>query len=102
MRGSGALGATAAAARTALQERDPAAKAVAYRQDARGVDARLFPTYRRGQSCTTCALIEFGTARLRGCALFPGKLVSATGWCSAWQLRGSKPPQSIAPPQRHG
>ena len=87
MRGSGALGATP---RVPLDEKAAAAKAVAYQQDARTVDPRLFPTYRRGQSCATCALIEFGTARLRGCSLFPGKLVAATGWCSVWQLRGGK------------
>jgi hypothetical protein len=87
MRGSDAFG---AAPRTPLDEKDAAAAAVAYREDARRVDPRLSPTYRRGQSCATCALIEFGTARLRGCSLFPGKLVAATGWCRLWQLRGGK------------
>jgi hypothetical protein len=93
--GSRALGAEPGAKRTPLDEKDPAAKAVAYQQDARKVDPRLFPTYRRGQSCTTCALIEFGTAPLRGCSLFPGKLVAAAGWCTAWQLRGGKPQQPV-------
>ena len=88
--GSRALGAAPSAPRALLDEKDADAKAVAYQQDARKVDARAFPTYRPGQSCTTCALIEFGTARLRGCSLFPGKLVAATGWCSAWKLRGGK------------
>jgi hypothetical protein len=88
--GSSALGAAPGVPRTPLNEEDAAAKAVAYQQDARRVDPRLFPTYRRGQSCTTCALIEFGTARLRGCSLFPGKLVAAAGWCSVWQLRGRR------------
>jgi hypothetical protein len=78
------------APRRLLDEPDPAAKAVAYQQDARKVDPRLFPTYRRGQSCATCSLIEFGTARVRGCSLFPGKLVAAGGWCNVWQLRGGK------------
>ena len=78
------------AKRTPLEEREVAAKAVAYQQDARKVDPHLFPTYRRGQSCTTCALIEFGTAPMRGCSLFPGKLVAAAGWCNVWQLRGSR------------
>lgn len=78
------------APRTPLDEQDAAAKAVAYQQDARKVDPRLFPTYRRGQSCTTCALIEFGTAPMRGCSLFPGKLIAAAGWCNVWELRGGK------------
>jgi High potential iron-sulfur protein len=89
-RGSRALGAAPVAPRAPLDERDAAAKAVAYQQDARKVDPRVFPTYRRGQSCATCALIEFGTARLRGCSLFPGKLVASAGWCSVWRLRGGK------------
>ena len=88
--GSKVLGAAPAAPRAPLDEQDPAAKAVVYQQDARKVDPRQFPNYRRGQSCATCALIEFGTAPLRGCSLFPGKLVAAAGWCSVWQLRGGK------------
>ena len=88
--GSRALGAEPGAKRTPLEEQEVAAKAVGYRRDARKVDPGQFPTYRRGQSCTTCALIEFGTAPLRGCSMFPGKLVAAAGWCTAWQLRGAK------------
>jgi High potential iron-sulfur protein len=99
VRGSEALGAAPRAPRTPLEENDAAAKAVAYQQDARKVDPRLFATYRRGQSCATCALIEFGTARLRGCSLFPGKLVAAAGWCSAWQLRGGKSRLPFTAPQ---
>jgi hypothetical protein len=90
VRGSRALAAAPSAPRTPLDEKDPAAKAVHYQQDARSVNPLLCPTYRRGQTCNTCALIEFGTAPLRGCSLFPGKLVAAAGWCSVWQLRGSK------------
>jgi hypothetical protein len=90
MRGAGALAAAPGAPRTPLAEKDAAAMAVDYQQDARAVDPRLFPNYRKGQTCATCALIEFGTARMRGCALFPGKLVAAGGWCSNWQQRGGK------------
>lgn len=90
LRGSEALAAPPSAPRSRLDENDPAAKALNYLEDASKVDPRRFPSYRRGQSCTTCALIEFGTARLRGCSLFPGKLVVAAGWCSVWQLRGKK------------
>jgi hypothetical protein len=86
--GSRALG--AAAPRTPLEEQDAAAKVLGYRQDARSVDPQAFPTWRRGQSCSTCALVEFGTARLRGCTLFPGNLVASAGWCSGWQQRGAK------------
>jgi hypothetical protein len=91
LRGEGALAAVPAPPRTPLDEQEAAAKAQAYEDDARSVDPRVFPTYKRGQSCATCALIEFGTARMRGCSLFPGKLVAAGGWCRSWRLRGSKP-----------
>jgi hypothetical protein len=86
-----ALAAVPGAPRTPLDEQDVAAKAYAYQQDARSVDPRLFPGYRRGQSCSTCALIELGSARMRGCSLFPGRLVAAAGWCRSWQVRGGKP-----------
>lgn len=89
-RGSRAFAARPSETRILLDEKDPAAKAVAYQENARNVDPRLYPTYRRGQSCTTCALIEFGTARIRGCSLFPDKLVVAAGWCNVWKLRGTK------------
>jgi hypothetical protein len=57
-------------------------------ESAAKVDAKANPTWRRGQSCATCALIEFGTGRARGCSAVPGKLVLATGWCKVWRLRG--------------
>jgi len=91
VRGPRALAASSGAPRKPLDEHDATAQALGYRQDARSVDAQAFPAWRRGQSCSTCALIEFGTARQRGCSLFPGKLVAAGGWCSGWQQRGSKP-----------
>ena len=88
--GTPVLGAQSGAKRTPVEEQEVAAKAVAYLKDARKVDPDRFPAYRRGQSCTTCALIDFGTAPLRGCSLFPGRLVAAAGWCTAWRLRGGK------------
>jgi len=91
VRGATALAAKPGAPRKPLDEQDPTAEALGYRQDARKVDPKEFPTYRSGQACSTCALIEIGTARLRGCSLFPGKLVSAGGWCSGWQQRAIKP-----------
>jgi hypothetical protein len=83
-----AAAATVAEARTPLKEDEPAARALAYVADATRVDARQFTNYRRGQSCTTCSQIEFGTARQRPCKLIPGKLVNAGGWCKVWVGRG--------------
>jgi hypothetical protein len=78
----------AAVTRTLLGEDEPAAIAIAYVANARNVDPKQYPAYRRGQSCTTCALVEFGTGLQRGCTLVPGRLVMAPGWCKVWKLRG--------------
>ena len=76
------------AARPLLSPTEPAAVAIGYIENAGRVDAGKYPTFRRGQSCATCALIEFGTARARGCEIVPGRVVLATGWCKAWKARG--------------
>lgn len=81
--------ATEDATRTLLSPTEPAAVAIAYVEPASKVDAKANPTWRRGQSCATCALIEFGTGRARGCSAVPGRLVLATGWCKVWRLRGA-------------
>ena len=80
----------AAEKRTLLDEKEPAARKIAYVANAKLVDVKIHPAYRRGQSCATCALIDFGTARQRGCSLVPGRLVEAAGWCKDWKLKGSK------------
>jgi hypothetical protein len=99
---TGALGATAvlpstatataapakAAAPAALPHvnpQDPTAVALAYFEDAGKVDAKQFPTYKVGQLCSNC-LQGTGDANApwRGCNLFPGKLVSAKGWCKVY------------------
>jgi hypothetical protein len=53
------------------------------------VNTSVNPTYRRGQSCTTCVFVERSTAKQRGCTLVPGRLVMAAGWCKLWKLTGS-------------
>jgi hypothetical protein len=78
-----------AAARTPLTDAEPAGLAIGYRDNAKNVDTRQYPGYRRGQSCSTCSLVELGTGRQRGCTAVPGRLVLATGWCKLWALRGS-------------
>jgi hypothetical protein len=77
------------AVRTPLEESETAAKAIGYVADAKKVNVATSPTYRRGQSCTTCSFVEIGTAPRRGCSLVPGRLVNAAGWCKVWKLRGS-------------
>ena len=74
-----------------IDEADPLAKGLAYVHDASTVDASNPQTsrYAAGQTCSNCALIsgEDG-ATWRPCQIFPGKLVNANGWCSAWAPKG--------------
>lgn len=37
-----------------------------------------------GQACANCQLWQGGDAEWGGCSIFPGKAVSAQGWCQAW------------------
>jgi hypothetical protein len=88
------LGATAAAlaarqvlgaAADKLDVKDPAAVALGYVEHAADVDAKKYPAYAKGSNCENCLQLQ-GTAgnNYRPCALFKGKLVSVSGWCSAW------------------
>ncbi len=82
------FGAAPIGRRTLLDPKEPLAVSIAYVHDAKKVDVKQFPTYKRIQTCETCALIELGTAWQRGCSLVPGRLVMSTGWCKAWVARG--------------
>jgi len=66
---------------------DPTAKALLYVHDAKNVDTSnpLAARYEEGQHCANCVQIQGEDgAEWRPCALFPGKLVAAAGWCSVW------------------
>ena len=68
-----------------LSPTDPMAAALGYHESAVKVDAKAFPTYQPTQSCVNCAQLQGATgAAWRPCALFPGKLVAADGWCKVW------------------
>lgn len=77
----GAQGAEAAR----LDVNDPAAVAQGYVLNASQVDTKKYPQYTHGSSCENCLLLQ-GTAgnTYRPCSLFPGKLVSVSGWCKGW------------------
>ena len=68
-----------------LDVKDPAAVALGYVLDAGQVDAKKYPSYVKGSNCENCLQLQ-GTAgnNYRPCSLFPGKLVSVSGWCSGW------------------
>jgi hypothetical protein len=67
-----------------LDVKDPAAVALGYVENASQVDAKKYPTYVKGSRCDNCLLLQGASGAYRPCNLFPGKLVSAAGWCSGW------------------
>ncbi len=67
-----------------LDVKDPAAVALGYVENAAQVDAKKYPTYVKGSRCDNCLLLQGASGAYRPCNLFPGKLVSAAGWCSGW------------------
>jgi hypothetical protein len=68
-----------------LDVKDPAAIAVGYVENAGQVDAKKYPAYAKGSNCENCLQLQGSAgANYRPCGLFPGKLVSVSGWCTAW------------------
>jgi hypothetical protein len=69
-----------------LAESDPQAQALGYKHSAADVDQSAFPRYAQGQVCSNCNLYQTqaGDEQWGGCQIFPGKLVNADGWCSAY------------------
>jgi hypothetical protein len=88
--GSARRAAAAAAVGKLLDENEPAAKAIGYVANARMVDEKANPGFKRSQTCATCAFIKFGTGRQRACSAVGDRLVESAGWCKIWKLRGSK------------
>ena len=87
---AGTAAAQAPAAKAALPKldvNDPTAKALLYVEDAAKVDRKnpLAARYTPDQKCSSCSQLQ-GKAgdAYRPCAIFPGKLVAAKGWCSVW------------------
>lgn len=68
-----------------LAEDDPMAAAMKYTHDASTVDPSARNNPAAEQNCANCALIQGNDGdEWRPCQIFPGKLVSANGWCSVW------------------
>ena len=65
-----------------LELDNPTAKALGYVEDHTKVDAKKHPTYKPDQNCANCKFYGGGAAR-GPCTLFPGKSVSAKGWCAS-------------------
>jgi hypothetical protein len=68
-----------------LSEDDAQAQALNYRHDASKVE---HADHQEGQTCANCQLYTDASAEEWGpCGAFPGKLVNANGWCTAWVPR---------------
>lgn len=79
---AGATLRTAAADLAQITADDPMVKALKYVNDAsKASDAKP------GSKCANCALYQGGTAVQGGCPLFPGKAVTAAGWCASWTAK---------------
>jgi hypothetical protein len=63
---------------------DPTATALNYTEDASKVDKAKSPTYVAGSACANCNFYQGAAAAWGPCALFPGKAVSAKGWCAGY------------------
>lgn len=70
-------------AQSPVNESDPQAAALGYRNLASNVDSR-FKKYVAGQNCSNCALFTNAGGGVGRCPLFANKFVSASGWCSAY------------------
>jgi len=68
-----------------LDVKDPAAIALGYVENVAQVDIKKYPTFVQGSNCENCLQLQ-GSAgnNYRPCSLFPGKLVSVSGWCKGW------------------
>lgn len=70
--------------RTLLREDEPKAVEFGYVAQTARVDQGKFPEHQPDQQCSKCQIYEDGPDGKGGCPLFPGKLVLAGGWCSAF------------------
>jgi hypothetical protein len=68
-----------------LDVKDPAAVALGYVESAAQVDVKKYPAFVKGSNCENCLQLQGKAGSdYRPCALFPGKLVAVSGWCSSW------------------
>lgn len=61
-----------------VSESDPTAKALGYVEDA---SKTTNPKHKPGDACANCQFYSGGPTGFGPCQLFPGKAVSAKGWC---------------------
>jgi hypothetical protein len=68
-----------------LELTNPTAKALGYIEDSNKVDNKKYPNHKPDQLCNNCKFMVGDAKAARvGCTLFPGKSVTAKGWCVSW------------------
>lgn len=68
-----------------LEETDPVAAALGYKEDSTKVDATKFPQHKPEMICSGCALYQGKPGDPSGaCAAVGMKIVLAGGWCSVY------------------
>ena len=67
-----------------ITEDDPMAMALGYKHSVDDVDTAKYPKYADGQLCDNCVQYKATSEGWGTCAIFPGKLVAAKGWCNVW------------------
>ena len=71
-----------------LDEADPAAAALGYRNDTTQVDSAKYPQHEPTQVCADCRYFQAKTGSDWGpCTIFGGKAVHAKGWCAAYAVK---------------
>jgi High potential iron-sulfur protein len=71
-----------------LEENEPQAMALGYKDDTRTVDAKKFPKHSSSQTCTNCTIWRGKGADGGHCHLFGNRVLSGNGWCSQWVAKG--------------
>lgn len=68
-----------------LEESDPVATALGYKEDTTKVDGQKYPQHKPEQRCDGCALYTGKAGEASGpCTTFQNKIVTANGWCAAF------------------
>ena len=68
-----------------VDEKNAQAMALGYAADSAKVDGKKYPKHAATQLCSNCTLYTGKAGEASGpCGIFPGKHVTAKGWCSAY------------------
>lgn len=72
-----------------VDPKDPLATGLGYTVDTKTVDPKKYPKHKADQTCSNCTLYTGKAGEKTGpCSIFPGKQVTAEGWCASWVKKG--------------